>query len=82
MGWHRAGGPQTSGPRSGRPRSGTPGGPLREGLIAGLVATTIMNASYAAERQLRRNVTGPLDYDDSNVPARGPRQERLGILPA
>jgi hypothetical protein len=26
-----------------------------------------MNASYAAERQRRRNVTGPLDYDDSDV---------------
>jgi hypothetical protein len=45
-------------------------GPMvRNGLIAGLVATTTMNASYAAERQVRRNVDGPLDYDDSNVPA-------------
>lgn len=41
---------------------------LRHGLTAGLVATTAMNLGYAAERQLRRNVEGPLDYDDSNVP--------------
>jgi hypothetical protein len=27
-----------------------------------------MNASYWAERRIRRNVEGPLDYDDSNVP--------------
>jgi uncharacterized membrane protein YagU involved in acid resistance len=42
---------------------------LRNGIIAGLVATTTMNASYWAERRVRRNVEGPLDYDDSNVPA-------------
>jgi hypothetical protein len=42
---------------------------VRDGLIAGLVATTAMNASYWAERKIRRNVEGPLDYDDSNVPA-------------
>jgi hypothetical protein len=42
---------------------------LRNGIIAGLVATTTMNASYWAERRIRRNVDGPLDYDDSNVPA-------------
>jgi hypothetical protein len=42
---------------------------LRNGIIAGLVATTTMNASYWAERRIRRNVEGPLDYDDSNVPA-------------
>ena len=40
----------------------------RNGIIAGLVATTTMNASYWAERRIRRNVEGPLDYDDSNVP--------------
>ena len=42
---------------------------VRDGLLAGLVATTAMNASYWAERRIRRNVEGPLDYDDSNVPA-------------
>ena len=42
---------------------------LRNGIIAGLVATTTMNASYWAERRIRRNVEGPLDFDDSNVPA-------------
>ena len=42
---------------------------LRNGIIAGLVATTTMNASYWAERRIRRNAEGPLDYDDSNVPA-------------
>jgi len=41
---------------------------LRRGLTAGLVATTAMNLGYAAERQLRRNVKGPLDYDDTNIP--------------
>src|SRR6201992_3343046 len=42
---------------------------LRDGLLAGLVATTAMNFGYWAERRIRRNVEGPLDYDDSNVPA-------------
>jgi len=42
---------------------------VRDGLIAGLAATTAMNASCWAERRIRRNVDGPLDYDDSNVPA-------------
>jgi hypothetical protein len=42
---------------------------VRDGVVAGLVATTTMNASYWAERRIRRNVEGPLDYDDSNVPA-------------
>jgi uncharacterized membrane protein YagU involved in acid resistance len=42
---------------------------VRDGVVAGLVATTVMNASYWAERRIRRNVEGPLDYDDSNVPA-------------
>jgi hypothetical protein len=42
---------------------------VRDGVLAGLVATTAMNASYWAERRIRRNVEGPLDYDDSNVPA-------------
>jgi hypothetical protein len=42
---------------------------LRNGLLAGLAATTTMNASYWAERRIRRNVEGPLDFDDSNVPA-------------
>ena len=42
---------------------------LRDGLVAGLTATTAMNFGYWAERRIRRNVKGPLDYDDSNVPA-------------
>jgi hypothetical protein len=42
---------------------------LRDGLLAGLTATTAMNVGYWAERRIRRNVEGPLDYDDSNVPA-------------
>src|ERR1700742_408440 len=42
---------------------------VRDGMIAGLVATTAMNASYWAERRIRRNVEGPLDCDDSTVPA-------------
>ena len=42
---------------------------LRDGLVAGLAATTAMNLGYWAERRIRRNVEGPLDYDDSNVPA-------------
>jgi hypothetical protein len=42
---------------------------LRDGLLAGLAATTAMNLGYWAERRIRRNVEGPLDYDDTNVPA-------------
>jgi hypothetical protein len=42
---------------------------LRDGLVAGLAATTAMNLGYWLERRVRRNVDGPLDYDDSNVPA-------------
>jgi len=42
---------------------------LRDGLLAGLTATTAMNLGYWIERRVRRNVDGPLDYDDSNVPA-------------
>ena len=42
---------------------------LRDGLLAGLVATTAMNVGYWTERRIRRNVEGPLDYDDTNVPA-------------
>ena len=39
------------------------------GLIAGVAGTTAMTAGYALERTVRRSVEGPLDYDDSNVPA-------------
>jgi hypothetical protein len=42
---------------------------LSTGLLAGLVATTTMTLSYALERRVRRQADGPLDYDDSNVPA-------------
>jgi hypothetical protein len=42
---------------------------LRDGMLSGLAATTAMNLGYWAERRVRRNVEGPLDYDDSNVPA-------------
>jgi hypothetical protein len=65
---------------------------LTVGLGAGLVGTTAMTAGYAAERLLRRNLDGPLDYDDGTVPALaaarvlrwsdpGPRASRaLGLL--
>jgi hypothetical protein len=42
---------------------------LRDGVVAGLAATTAMNLGYWTERRIRRNVDGPLDYDDTNVPA-------------
>jgi hypothetical protein len=50
-------------------RNGISGTLLRDGLVAGLTATTTMNLGYWIERRVRRNVDGPLDYDDSNVPA-------------
>jgi uncharacterized membrane protein YagU involved in acid resistance len=49
-------------------RYGISGTLLRDGVLAGLVSTTAMNLGYWAERRIRRNVHGPLDYDDSNVP--------------
>lgn len=39
-------------------------------MVAGFAGTVAMTAGYAVERALRRNVSGPLDYDDSMVPAR------------
>jgi hypothetical protein len=50
-------------------RYGISGTLLRDGVLAGLVSTTAMNFGYWAEGRIRRNVDGPLDYDDSNVPA-------------
>jgi hypothetical protein len=43
--------------------------PIRS-VLAGSVGTATMTLAYAAERRLRRNVHGPLDYDDSLVPGR------------
>ena len=56
-------------PRRRSSRAGELCGLAADGVLAGLVATTMMTLSYAAERKLRRNAGGPLDYDDSNVPA-------------
>ena len=41
--------------------------PLRS-TLAGTAGTAAMTLVYAAERRLRRNPSGPLDYDDSLVP--------------
>lgn len=41
--------------------------PIRS-LCAGAAGTAALTASYAAERRLRRNHVGQLDYDDSLVP--------------
>ena len=43
--------------------------PVRS-VIAGAAGTTTMTLAYAAERRLRKNVHGPLDYDDSLVPGK------------
>jgi hypothetical protein len=41
--------------------------PVRS-TLAGTAGTTAMTLAYAAERRLRDNPSGPLDYDDSLVP--------------
>jgi uncharacterized membrane protein YagU involved in acid resistance len=41
--------------------------PVRS-VLAGIAGTASMTLAYASERRLRRNVRGPLDYDDSLVP--------------
>ncbi len=41
--------------------------PIRS-VLAGTAGTAALTLSYAAERRLRRNRQGPLDYDDSLVP--------------
>jgi hypothetical protein len=41
--------------------------PLRS-VAAGAAGTATMTLAYAAERRLRRNHTGQLDFDDSLVP--------------
>jgi hypothetical protein len=41
--------------------------PIRS-ILAGTAGTAALTLSYAAERRLRRNHSGPLDYDDSLVP--------------
>ena len=41
--------------------------PVRS-VLAGAAGTAAMTLTYAAERRLRSNVRGPLDYDDSLVP--------------
>lgn len=43
--------------------------PIR-GILAGTAGTATMTLAYAAERRLRPNVRGPLDYDDSLVPGK------------
>src|SRR5919108_1551815 len=45
------------------------GWPIRS-VLAGAAGTATMTLAYAAERRLRRTARGPLDYDDSLVPAR------------
>ena len=47
--------------------------PVRS-VIAGAAGTTTMTLAYAAERRLRSRRSGPLDYDDSLVPARSSRR--------
>src|SRR4051794_29203216 len=37
-------------------------------VVAGAAGTATMTCAYAAERRLRRGVSGALDYDDSLVP--------------
>ena len=41
--------------------------PIRS-LLAGSAGTATMTLAYAAERRVRRGVSGPLDYDDGLVP--------------
>ncbi len=41
--------------------------PIRS-VVAGTAGTTALSLSYDAERRLRPNHKGPLDYDDSLVP--------------
>src|SRR4051794_34309619 len=41
--------------------------PVRS-VVAGAAGTTTMTLAYAAERRLRKQRHGPLDYDDSLVP--------------
>jgi hypothetical protein len=41
--------------------------PIRS-ILAGTAGTAALTLSYAAERRLRPNHRGPLDYDDSIVP--------------
>ena len=46
-----------------------PAWPVRS-VVAGAAGTAVMSLAYAAERRLRRNHTGQLDYDDSIVPGK------------
>jgi uncharacterized membrane protein YagU involved in acid resistance len=41
--------------------------PLRS-IVAGAAGTTALTGAYGAERRMRPDVQGPLDYDDSLVP--------------
>jgi hypothetical protein len=43
--------------------------PLRS-VLGGTAGTAALTLAYAAERRLRRNHRGPLDYDDSLVPGK------------
>ena len=38
------------------------------GVLGGVAGTASMTLAYSTERRLRKNVGGPLDYDDSLVP--------------
>jgi hypothetical protein len=39
-------------------------------VLAGTAGTAAMTLAYDTERRMRRNHTGPLDYDDSLVPGK------------
>jgi len=41
---------------------------LARSVLAGTAGTAALTLSYALERRLRPDTTGPLDYDDSIVP--------------
>jgi hypothetical protein len=43
---------------------------LARSVLAGTAGTAALTLSYALERRLRRDTSGPLDYDDSIVPGR------------
>lgn len=49
------------------------------GAVAGFAGTAMMTLSYAAEREVRKVVDRPLDYDDGPAPAEAVR--RLFGLP-
>lgn len=52
---------------------------VARGALAGFAGTSVMTLSYAAEREVRKVVDRPLDYDDGPAPAEAVR--RLFGLP-